>query len=125
MLIKVKMRTIDDILKFKSWVSFRLSWIEYEKSFITSTPSPVSRTFIEDVCAYIYDEKAYKNLVCWPKYESIRTLSYSFISTSDPTWPEHRRIYSSLRVFAFMRGFRGGGVEIGGPNLLENHNVED
>ena len=51
-----------------------------------------------------------------PNYESIRTLSYSFISTSDPTWPEHQRIYSSLRVFAFMRESRGG---IGGPDLLE------
>ena len=45
-----------------------LSWVEYEISFLTSGPSPVW-TFIEDVCAYtcIYDEKAYKNLVCWPK----------------------------------------------------------
>ena len=42
-----------------------LSWVEYEKN-ITSGPSPVW-TFIEDVCTYIYDDKAYKNLVCWPK----------------------------------------------------------
>ena len=27
-----------------------------------------------------------------------------------------------MSVFAFMRGSRGG---IGGPELLENHNVED
>ena len=32
-----------------------------------------------------------------PNYESIRTLSDSFISTSDPTGSEHQRIYSSLR----------------------------
>ena len=94
-----------------------LSWVEYEKSLITSGPSPVW-SFIEDVCDYIYDGKAYKNLV----YEPISTLSYSFISTSYPTGSEHQRIYSSLRVFAFMHGSRGG---IGGPDLLENHNVED
>ena len=34
-----------------------LSWVEYEKSFITSGPSPVW-TLIEDICAYIYDDKA-------------------------------------------------------------------
>ena len=60
MLINVKMPTI------VSWISFMLSWVEYEKSFITSGPSPVW-TLIEDICAYIYDDKAYKNLVCWPK----------------------------------------------------------
>ena len=61
MLINVKMRTIVGILTFISWISFMLSWVEYEKSFITSGPSPVW-TFIEDVCAYtcIYDQKAYK-----------------------------------------------------------------
>ena len=32
-----------------------------------------------------------------PNYESIRTLSYSFISTLDPSGPEHQQIYSSLR----------------------------
>ena len=32
-----------------------------------------------------------------PNYESIRTLSYSFISTLDPTGSEHQQIYSSLR----------------------------
>ena len=66
MLINVKMPTIVGILTFMSWISFMLSWVEYEKSFITSGPSPVW-TFKEDVCAYIYDDKAYKYLVCWPK----------------------------------------------------------
>ena len=32
-----------------------------------------------------------------PNYESMRTLSDSFITTSDPTGSEHQRIYSSLR----------------------------
>ena len=66
MLINVKMPTIVGILPFMSWISFMLSWVEYEKSFITSDPSPVW-TFKEEVCAYIHDDKAYKNLVCWPK----------------------------------------------------------
>ena len=66
MLIYVIKPTIVGILTFMSWISFMLSWVEYEKSFITSGPSPVWM-FIEDVCAYIYDDKAYKNLVCWPK----------------------------------------------------------
>ena len=48
MLINVKMRTIVGILTYKSWISFMLSWVEYEKSFITSGPSSVW-TFIEDV----------------------------------------------------------------------------
>ena len=66
MLIYVIKPTIVGILTFMSCISFMLSWVEYEKSFITSGPSPVW-TFIEDVCAYIYYDKAYKNLVCWPK----------------------------------------------------------
>ena len=66
MLINVKMPTIVGILTFMSWISFVLSWVEYEKSFIILGPSHVW-TFIEDVCAYIYDDKAYKILVCWPK----------------------------------------------------------
>ena len=66
MLINVKMPTIVGILTFMSWISSMLSRVEYEKRFINSGPSPVW-TFIEDVCDYIYDEKAYKNLVCWPK----------------------------------------------------------
>ena len=86
-----------------------------KKSFITSGPSPV-RTFIEDVCAYIYDDKAYKNLVCWPNYESIHTFSYSFISSLDPSGPERQQIYSSLReteqvgfcVHARIQRGRGG-----------------
>ena len=66
MLINVKMSTIVAILTLMSWISFMLSWVEYEKKLYNSGSSPVW-TFIEDVCAYIYDEKAYKNLVCWPK----------------------------------------------------------
>ena len=64
-----------------------LSWVEYEKNFITSGPSPVW-TFIEDVCAYIYIYTMIrlKKISCaGPNYESIRTLSYSFISTLDPS----------------------------------------
>ena len=81
MLINVKMPTIVGILTFKSWISFMLSWVEYEKSFITWGPSPVW-TFKEDVCAYIHDDKAFTKISCaGPNYESFRTLSYSFIST--------------------------------------------
>ena len=92
----VKMPTIVGILTFMSWISFMLSWVEYEKSFITSGPSPVW-TFIEDVCAYIHDVRLTKISCAGPNYESIRTLSYSFISTLDPSGPEHQQIYSSLR----------------------------
>ena len=67
MLVNDKMPTIVDILTFMSWISFVLSWVEYEKSSITSGPSHVW-TFIEDVCAYIYDDKAYTVLVCWSKF---------------------------------------------------------
>ena len=64
MLINVKLRTIVGILTFMCWISFKLRWVEYDERFITSGPSSVW-TFIEDVCAY--DEKAYKNIVCWSK----------------------------------------------------------
>ena len=84
MLIYVIMPTIVGILTFMSWISFMLSWVDYEKSFITSGPSPVW-TFIEDVCAYIYIYiytmiRLTKTSCAGPNYESIRTLSYSFIS---------------------------------------------
>ena len=62
-----------------------------------------------------------------PNYESIRTFSDSFISTSDLTGSEHQRIYSSLRKtelvsLCFHVRIQMG---IGGPNLLENYNVGD
>ena len=38
MLIIVKMPTIVGILIFMSMISFMLSWVEYEKSFIASGP---------------------------------------------------------------------------------------
>ena len=41
MLINVKMPKIVGILTFMSWISFMLSWVEYEKRFITSGPSAV------------------------------------------------------------------------------------
>ena len=88
MLINVKMPTIVGILTFMSWISFMLSWVEYEKSFKTSGPSPVW-TFIEDVCAYIYDDNLIRltKISCaGPNYKSIRTLSNSFISTFGPLW---------------------------------------
>ena len=89
MLINIKMATIVGILTFMSWISLMLSWVEYEKSFISSGPSPVW-TFIEDVCAYIYTMRRLTKISCaGPNYESIRTLSYSLISTSDPTGSEH------------------------------------
>ena len=53
-----------------------------------------------------------------PNYESIRTLSNSFISTLDPSGPEHQQIYSSLREneqvsicfhARIQRGSRGSG----------------
>ena len=53
-----------------------------------------------------------------PNYESIRTLSDSFITTSDPTGSEHQRIYGSLREteqvslcfhVRIQRGSRGSG----------------
>ena len=105
-----------------SWISFMLSWVEYEKNCITSGPSPVW-TLIEDICAYIYDDKAYKNLCAGPNYESIRTLSYSFISTLDPLGQSINKYTALLgkldrSVLAFMRGSRG---DVGGPDLLENH----
>ena len=98
MLINVKMTSNVGILTFMSWISFMLSGIEYEKSFITSGPSPVWM-FVEDVCAYIYTtmRRLTKISCASPNNESIRTLSYSFISASDPTGSKHQRIYSSLR----------------------------
>ena len=38
MLINIKMPTIVGILTFMSRINFVLSWVEYEKSFITSGP---------------------------------------------------------------------------------------
>ena len=89
-----------------------LSWVEYEKSFITSGPRPVW-TLIEDIFAYIYDDKS----CAGPNYESIRTLSYSFISTLDPLGQSINKYTALLgklnrSVFAFMRGSRG---DVGGP----------
>ena len=87
MLLNVKMPTIVGILTFVNWLSF-----------ITSGPSSVW-TIIEDVCAYIYMTIRLTKITCaGPNYESIRTLSYSFISTLDPSGPEHQQIYSSLRA---------------------------
>ena len=70
MLIDIKMPTIVGILAFMSWISFLLSWVEYEKSFITLGPSPIclQKTFAH---IYIYDDKAYKNLCAGPNYEYI------------------------------------------------------
>ena len=39
MLINVKMPTIVGILTFMSRINFVLSWVEHEKSFITSGPA--------------------------------------------------------------------------------------
>ena len=63
MLINVKMPMIVGISTFMSWISFMLSWVEYEKRFITSGPSPIWTSTFE----HIYNEKAYKNSVCRPK----------------------------------------------------------
>ena len=83
--MNVKMPTIVGILTFMSWISFMLSWVEYEKSFITSGPSPVW-TFIQKTFAHIHTMiRLTKISSAGPNYESIRTLSYSFISTLDPT----------------------------------------
>ena len=94
MLINVKMPTIVGILTFMSWISFMLSWVEDEKSFLTLGPSPV----------YVYRRRLRITMIRFtkiscagPNYESIRTLSYSFISTLDPTGSEHQQIYSSPR----------------------------
>ena len=95
MLIHIKMPTTVGILTFMSWISFMLSWVEYEKSLITSGPSPVW-TFIEDVCAYTM-VRLTKISCAGPNYESIRTLSNSFITKLHPSGPEHQQIYSSLR----------------------------
>ena len=135
MLINVKMPTLVGILTFMNWISFMLSWIEYEKTFYSLGPSPVW-TFIEDICAYIYDDKAYKNLMVWPKlanYESIRTLSYSFISTLDHSGPEHQQIYSLLRETEqvslcfharIQRGGRGSGPPRESRSILRTKNEE-
>ena len=58
-----------------------------------------------------------------PNYESIRILSYSFISTLDPLGQSINKYTALLgklnrSVLAFMRGSRG---DVGGPDLLENH----
>ena len=45
MLINVKMPTIVGILTFISMINFMLSWVEHEKSFITSGPG-----FVFQVC---------------------------------------------------------------------------
>ena len=120
MLINVKMPTIVGILTFLSWISFMLSWVEFEKSFITSGPSPI----------YVYRRRLRITMI-WltkiscagPNYESIRTLSYSFISTLDPTGSEHQQIYSSLReteqvILSFHVRIQRG---VGGLDRLENH----
>ena len=45
MLINVKMPTIVGILKFVSRINFVLSWVEHEKSFITSGPGVRQKYF--------------------------------------------------------------------------------
>ena len=117
MLINVKMPTIVAILTLMSWISFMLSWVEYEKSCITSGSSPVW-TFIEDVCAYIYDEKAYKNLVCiMSLFAHFPIVSYQPRTPLGQSINEYTAHLGKLNwsVFAFMCGSRGGE---GGPNLL-------
>ena len=129
MLIYVKMPTIVGILTFMSWISFMLSWVEYEKSFITSGPSPV----------YVYRRRLRITMIrltkvscAGPNYESIRTLSYSFISTLDPNGSEHQQIYSSLReteqvILSFhariQRG-RGSGPPGESRTMLRTKNEE-
>ena len=68
-----------------------------------------------------------KILCAGPNYESIRTLSDSFISPRTPLVQSINEYTAHLgklnwSVFAFMCGSRGG---VGGPNLLENYNVGD
>ena len=68
---------------------------------------------------YIYTMIRLTKITCAdPNYETIRTLSYSFISTLDPSGPEHQQIYSSLRETEqvsrcyharIKRGSRGSG----------------
>ena len=68
-----------------------------------------------------------------PNYESIRTLSYSFISTLDPSGPEHQHIYSSLRETEqvslsfharIQRGSRGSGSLGESCTMLRTKNEE-
>ena len=106
-----------------------LSWVEYEKSFITSGPSPVW-TFIEDVCAYTMIRLT-KISCAGPNYESIRTLSNSFISKLHPSGPEHQQIYSSpteqvsLCFHArIQRGSRGSGPPGESRTMLRTKNEE-
>ena len=61
-----------------------LSWVEYEKSFITSGPSPVW-TFIEDVCAYSV-RRLTKILCGGPNYESIFAHFLQFHINLIPKW---------------------------------------
>ena len=105
-----------------------LSWVEYAKKIITSGPSPVW-TLIEDICAYIYMTIRLTKISCdGPNYESIRTLSYSFISTLDPLGQSINKYTALLgklnrSVVAFMRGSRG---DVGGPiSWRITYNVED
>ena len=122
MLIYVKMPTIVGILTFMCWISFILSWVEYEKSFITSGPIvPYGRLL--KTFAHITMIRLTKISSAGPNYESIRTLSYCFISTLVPTGLEHQQIYSSLweteqvSLSSHARIQRGAG----GPDRLENH----
>ena len=124
------MPTIVGILTFMRWISFMLSWVEYEKSFITSGPSPV----------YVYRRRLRITMIrltkiscAGPNYESIRTLSYSFISTLDPTGSEHQQIYSSLReteqvILSFhariQRWGRGSGPPGESRTMLRTKNEE-
>ena len=108
-----------------------LSWVEYEKSFITSGPSPVW-TFIEDVCAYTMIRLT-KISCAGPNYEYIHTLSNSFISKLHPSGPEHQQIYSSLREIEqislcfharIQRGSRGSGPPGESSTMLRTKNKE-
>ena len=131
MLMHIKMPTIVGILTFMSWISFMLSWVEYEKSFITSGPRPVW-TFIEDVCAYTMIRLT-KILCAGPNYESIRTpptVSYQSCTPLGQSINKYTAHLGKLNrsVLSFhariQRGSRGSGSPGESHTMLRTKNEE-
>ena len=60
MLINVKMPTIVGILTFMSRINFVLSWLEHEKSFITSGPEFLLLLKILQINVAIYGKEISK-----------------------------------------------------------------
>ena len=66
MLINVKMPTIFGILTFMSRINFVPSWVEHEKSFITSVPDQDPKQF-DILIAIVFPKEFFEKVKIWKK----------------------------------------------------------